>query len=81
MKNKTNNGLTKTKTNLVNIAGHVAACGLGYLIANTISNRKMAAGLAKFHKDGFLKFYNPSTGLEVNEKEVCDLIGDFYNLD
>lgn len=80
MKNKTNNGLTKTKTNLVNIAGHVAACSFGYLIGNTISNRKIAAGLAKFHKDGFLKFYNPSTGLEV-EKEVCDLIEDFYNLD
>lgn len=79
MRNKTNTGLTKQKTKLMNIAGYVAACSLGYLIANMISNRKIAAGLAVLHGDGFLKFCNPSTGLEVGVKEVNTLMKDFYN--
>lgn len=83
MKNK----LQKTKGWLKNHSSEICFvlfCGgllyTGYVVGQGVYNFEVARGLKKFHEAGFIKFFDESTGAEVDVEEVCGLIKDHFNL-
>lgn len=83
MKNK----LQKTKGWFKDHSGEICCaifCGAllctGYAVGQSVYNYRVACGLKKFHEAGFIKFFDESTGAEVDVNEVCGLIKDHFNV-
>lgn len=82
MKEWYNGHKNEIKSEVVKMVYYVVGFGFGYFAANKIAGYRTTVGLASFHDDGIIKFYNPSTGLEVDTiKEVNDVVKKFYSKD
>lgn len=51
-----------------------------FLLHEFINNICYARGLRKFHIDGFVKFFDPTTGNEIEIEQLVKLVKKFYNL-
>ena len=61
---------------VVYIAGFI---GLGYVVGGRITELSVDNGLERCHNLGIIKFFNPSTGLEVNPNEALNVMKEFVN--
>ena len=43
--------------------------GMGYFIGSKYSTYRISCGMEKFNNAGFVKFFDPATGLEVTEQK------------
>lgn len=53
--------------------------GVGYLTGKKISDLKLSVGLERAHVAGIIKFIDPTTGLEIAEREVTGVINKVFN--
>lgn len=65
------------KSDVIKLGCYALGFGLGYFVADKISDLKYGAGIQIAHQVGFIKFFNPSTGLEVGAEEVSKLMREY----
>lgn len=47
--------------------------GVGYFISDKISDYQVGAGLDRLAREGIIKFFEPSTGLEVGIEKAVEI--------
>ena len=52
----------------------------GCVVSTCINDIRAGRGIERIHDAGFIKFFDPATGNEVDVKTVCGLIKDRFNL-
>lgn len=50
---------------------------IGFKVGETSATLRMGSGLEDFHREGFIRFFNPSTAKEVDILEAGKLIHDY----
>ena len=83
---KIKNWAKENKDEIIGVCGGIAAatagCILmvtGYKLGHAECDLRTSLGLMRMHDSGFLKFFNPETGLEVNVEEATKLIKESNN--
>lgn len=69
------NEIAKEAMDIVKIT---ACLGIGYFMGSKITELQIGYGLDRVHRDGLVKFFNPSTGLEVSMQEINKIMSDKY---
>lgn len=67
------------KDGLIRGACVFGACLATAFITNKVSTVRCAISLKDMHDEGIIKFFNPSTGLEVNVTEACEVVKAMNN--
>lgn len=62
------------KGTLIGICCCAAGFGLGCFVTDKIDSKACARGLQRFHQSGIIKFFDPATGIEVDECGVQEVI-------
>ena len=65
------------KTEAIRITYYALGLGIGYFVGDKICGHRMNSGLMIIHNAGIIKFFNPSTGLEVDYKDAVSIIDQF----
>ena len=59
--------------NAVRIFWYALGLGVGYFVTDRISDIQVGCGLEKLANQGILKFFDPSTGLEVSVDKAVEI--------
>jgi hypothetical protein len=59
--------------------GAILGFGLGYITGDKITTTKIGNGYARFHMDGLIKYFDPSTGKEIDIMEACEVARKMYD--
>lgn len=61
------------KSEAVRVAWYAFGFCVGYFVCNKISDYRVGAGMYALHEDGIIKFFNPSSGIEVDVNKAIEI--------
>lgn len=61
------------KTEALKITYYAVGLGIGYFVGDKICSYQNAAGMQKLHEMGIFKFFDPSTGTEIDVNKAVEV--------
>lgn len=66
------------KGEVIRICWYAVGIGVGYFIGGKIHDLRIDSGTKQLYIDGILKFFDPSTGQEINLSELGKVVKRIY---
>ena len=74
MKNWYEENKETIKAEAVRVGWYALGLGVGYFVGDKVSTYKINDGLNHVHEAGIIKFFDPTTGLEVTTREAINVM-------